>query len=93
MNESPKRSPVDRLNRVEYHLRQLRKNSDNGDVWALTDAIDTVRNILRTFRKHHSRRSNKPQYAKPAESSFRARTIQYAASNIAPRQNGVKRAA
>jgi len=82
--ESPKRSAISWLNRIEFHLRQLRKNADNSDVVTYTECIDKIKRLLRTFRPHRSnkRRSDK----KPAESSFYARTIQYPKPNIIERR-------
>jgi len=86
MNESPKRSAVSWLNRIEFFLRQFRQNADNSDVVTYTECIDKIKRILRTFRPH--RRSSKPMSdKKPIESSFRARTIQYAKPNLVERQH------
>jgi hypothetical protein len=86
-NISPKRSAIDWLNRVEYRLRQFRSDASSSDVLVYSESIATVKRILRTFRKHHSRRANKQQYAKPVESSFRARTVRYERPNVVERQH------
>jgi hypothetical protein len=74
---------VDWLNRVEFFLRQFRKNADNSDVLTYSESIATVKGLLRTFRPHRSRRAK--QYTKPLESTYSARTIRYRKPNLVER--------